>query len=64
MTKAWQMFLLTFVIGLAAFFTGPKIWPMNPQMPEPPPNLLPGYIAIAAVEALAFGFAVAFAVLG
>jgi hypothetical protein len=64
MSKPWQMFLLTIVIGLAAFFAGPKIWPMSPEVPMPPPNLLPGYIALSAVEALAFGFAVAFAVFG
>lgn len=64
MSKSWQMSLLTVVIGGAAFFTGPKIWPMGHEVPTPPPNLLPGYIAISAVEALAFGFAVAFAVFG
>ena len=64
MSKSWQISLLTVVIGAAAFFTGPKIWPMGHEVPMPPPNLLPGYIAISAVEALAFGFAVAFAVFG
>jgi len=55
------MFLLTGVIGGAAFIPGPKICPMAPDVPMPPANLLPAYIAFAAVEALAFGFAVAFA---
>lgn len=64
MSKPWQMFLLAVVIGGAAFFTGPMIWPMASEVPAPPPNLLPAYIAISAVEALAFGFAVAFAVFG
>ena len=64
MSKPWQMSLLTVVIGVAAFFTGPQIWPAGHDVPMPPPNLLPGYIALSAVEALAFGFAVAFAVFG
>jgi hypothetical protein len=34
------------------------------DVPVPPPHLLPAYIGIAAVEALAFGFAVAFAIFG
>ncbi len=64
MSRSWGMFLVTVVVGLAAFVTGPKIWPAGPDVPMPPANLLPGYIALSAVEALAFGFAVAFAVLG
>jgi len=58
------MLSLTVVIGAVAFFAGPRIWPMNPEVPMPPANLLPGYIALSAIEALAFGFAVAFAVYG
>ena len=64
MNKKWQVLLTTFVIGGAAFFTGPMIWPMGPEIPMPPPNLLPAYIVVSAIEALAFGFAVAFAVFG
>ncbi|WP_348266142.1 hypothetical protein P8936_09445 [Edaphobacter paludis] len=37
---------------------------MSPDAPMPPANLLPGYIALSAIEALAFGFAVAFAIFG
>ena len=64
MSRPWLMFLLTVVIGVAAFFTGPMIWPMTPEAPMPPPNLLPFYIAISVIESLAFGFAVAFAAFG
>jgi hypothetical protein len=64
MSKSWQMFLLTIAIGGGAFFVGPQIWPAGHDVPMPPSNLLPGYIAISAVEALAFGFAVAFVVFG
>lgn len=64
MNKRWQVLLMTFVIGVAAFFAGPVIWPMGPEIPMPPPNLLPAYVAVSAIEALAFGFAVTFAVFG
>jgi hypothetical protein len=37
---------------------------MSPDAPMPPANLLPGYIALSAIEALAFGFAVAFTLFG
>lgn len=64
MNRWWRMSLLTLVIGGTALVTGPRLWPMAPSVPEPPSNLLPFYIALAVVEALAFGFAVAFAVFG
>src|SRR5215831_11689724 len=64
MTRLGRMLVFTIVIGAAAFIAGPKIWPMGHDVPMPPANLLPAYIAFAAVEALAFGFAAAFAVLG
>lgn len=64
MSRSWKMFILTLVIGVAAFLTGPKIWPMGHDVPTPPENLLPAYIVLAAIEALAFGFAVAFAAFG
>lgn len=60
----WGMSLLTVAIGVGALLAGPKLWPMAPSVPAPPPNLLPFYIVLAAVEALAFGFAVAFAIFG
>lgn len=64
MNRWWRMSLLTLVVGAAAFLAGPKLWPMAASVPEPPPSLLPFYIALAAIEALAFGFAVAFAAFG
>lgn len=64
MNKTWLIVLCTLLIGVAAFFSGPLIWPMSHEVPAPPPNLLPAYIALAAIEALAFGFAVAFAAFG
>lgn len=64
MSRLRWMLVLTVVIGAAAFITGPKIWPMAHDVPMPPANLLPAYIAFAALEALAFGFAAGFALLG
>lgn len=64
MDRLRRMLVLTVVIGAAAFITGRKIWPMGHDVPMPPANLLSTYIAFAAVEALAFGFAAAFALLG
>ena len=64
MSKLWQFFLSTIVIGVAAFFIGPQLWPAGHGVPMPPQSLLPAYMAISAIEALAFGFAVAFAVFG
>lgn len=58
------MSLVTVVVDLAAFVIGPWIWPMGPGVPMPPASLLPRYIALSAIEALAFGFAVAFAIFG
>jgi len=64
MSKGWGMLCVTVGVGLAAFLAGPKIWPAGPDVPMPPANLLPGYIVLSAIEALAFGFAVAFALFG
>lgn len=64
MSRSWRITLMTLIVGAAAFLAGPKLWPMAPSVPEPPSNLLPFYIALAAIEALAFGFAVAFLAFG
>jgi len=64
MSKLWKMLIVSVAIGGGALIAGPKIWPMAPDVPAPPASLLPAYIVLAAVESLAFGFAVAFAVFG
>ena len=64
MKRLRWMLIVTVVIGVAAFVAGPHIWPPAPDVPMPPASLLPGYIVLAAIEALAFGFAVAFALFG
>lgn len=64
MSIAWKMILVTILVGVPAFFLGPQLLPPGHDVPQPPAHLLPAYMAIAAVEALAFGFAVAFAAFG
>lgn len=64
MSKLWMTLLVTIVVGVAAFFIGPQLWPFGPDVPMPPPVLLPFYMALSAFEALAFGFAVAFGIFG
>jgi hypothetical protein len=64
MIKPWKMILITIVVGAAAFVVGPMIWPMTHEAPMPPAYLLPAYIGVSAIEALAFGFAVSFAIFG
>ena len=61
MSSRLKMSLSTLVIGAAAFLVGPILWPMSPTVPAPPSTLLPAYMAVSAVEALAFGFAASFA---
>lgn len=50
MSSRWKMSLSTLVIGAAAFLVGPILWPMSPSVPAPPSSLLPGYIAVSAIE--------------
>ena len=51
MSSRWKMSLSTLVIGAAAFLVGPILWPMSPSVPAPPSSLLPGYMAVSAIEA-------------
>lgn len=48
MSRLWWMLTVTIVIGLTAFVVGRHIWPMAPDVPMPPANLLPGYIVLSA----------------
>ena len=59
MSSRWKMSLSTLIIGAAAFLVGPILWQMT--VPAPPSTLLPAYVAVSAIEALAFGFAASFA---
>ena len=64
MSKVWLTLLVTIVVGVAAFFIGPQLWPFGHDVPMPPLGLRPLYMALSAIEALAFGFAVAFGIFG
>jgi hypothetical protein len=64
MSRFLWILIITVVVGVGAFFAGQQLWPMGHGVPVPPPNFMPLYMALSAIEALAFGLAVAFAVLG
>lgn len=64
MQTSRKIALLTLAVGVPAFLAGPHLWPPGADVPAPPEGLMPGYIGLAVIEALAFGFAVSFAVFG
>ena len=58
--KQWiKMLLITLVVGIPAFILGPVIWPPSPDL-MPTPQQLPYFMFISAIEALLFGFGIAF----
>lgn len=62
--KLWVKFLLiTLILGIPAFILGPKIWVPSPEA-RPTPQQLPFFIFLSAIEALIFGFGVAFIIFG
>ena len=63
MQTKWKVLLITLVVGLPAFLLGPMLWPPSGGM-APTPGQLPFFIAISAVEALAFGIGIAFLIYG
>jgi len=58
-----KMLLITLIVGIAAFFLGPVIWTPSPDI-RPTPSQLPYLIGMSAIEALAFGFGIAFIIYG
>ena len=63
-TKLWiKFFLITFVVGIAAFILGPIIWPNSPLIITAQ-NQIPFFTFLSLVEALLFGVGVAFFFLG
>lgn len=62
-TKA-KMAITTIIVGAAAFFMAPIIWPDSPGMPGPSPVQLPFFMLISAFSALLFGFGIAFLIFG
>jgi len=58
-----KMIVITLVIGIPAFFLGPMIWPPSSDI-HPTQAQLPYLIVLSLIEALAFGFGVAFLIYG
>ncbi len=63
MNKFWKMLLITLIVGVPVFLLGPVIWPPSPEI-HPTQAQLPFLITLSAIEALTFGFGVAFIVYG
>ncbi len=63
MKTSWKMLLITLVVGVPAFLLGPLIWTPSPDI-HPTQAQLPYLIVLSAIEALAFGFGLAFVVYG
>ncbi len=59
MKTSLKMLLITLIVGVPAFFLGPVIWPPSPDI-HPTAAQMPYFLALSAVEALFFGFGVAF----
>jgi len=57
------MLLITLIVGVPAFLLGPVIWPPSPDI-QPTQAQMPFLIVLSAVEALLFGFGVAFILYG
>ncbi len=63
MTTRLKIATITLAFGIPAFLLGPVIWPPSPDI-RPTPEQMPYLIALSAIEALTFGFGVAFIFLG
>jgi hypothetical protein len=63
MKTSIKMPAITLVVGAVAFVLGPVIWPPSPDI-HPTPAQLPYLIVLSIIEALAFGFGIAFIVYG
>jgi len=63
MRTSLKMLVITLLFGVAAFVLGPVLWPPSPDI-HPSAAQLPYLIVLSVIEALAFGFGVAFIVYG
>jgi hypothetical protein len=63
MRTSTKMLIITLILGAVTFVLGPVIWPPSPDI-HPSSAQLPYLIALSVIEALAFGFGVAFVVYG
>jgi hypothetical protein len=56
--------LITLAAAVPAFLLSPILFPPNPNVPPPAPELIPYFILISVAETLFFGVGVAFLILG
>lgn len=62
--KTWiKVLIITFVVGIPAFFIGPLLWTPHPDV-KPTPVQFPFFMFLSAVESLALGIGVAFLIFG
>ncbi len=59
MKTKWKIMIITIVVGATAFLLGPMIWSPSPDI-KPTAAQMPYMIVLSALEALVFGFGVAF----
>src|SRR5437899_3335814 len=64
MASKYSAAAITLVVAAAAFVATLAIWPNSPGAPQPPPGLLPYFVALSIIECLAFGLGVAFIAFG
>lgn len=63
MKTRWKMLLITILVGIPAFLLGPVIWPPSPDI-HPTQAQMPYLMVLSAIEALVFGFGIAFILFG
>ena len=63
MKTRWKMLLITILVGVPAFLLGPVIWPPSPDI-HPTQAQMPYLMWMSAIEALVFGFGIAFILFG
>lgn len=64
MKTSWKMALLTIAVAVPTIPLGQMLWRAEAGAAGPPAALLPLFILLSAAEGLAFGFGVAFLILG
>ncbi len=63
MKTPWKLLIITLLVGIPAFLLGPVIWPPSPDI-RPTQDQMPYLIALSGIEALVFGFGMAFIFFG
>jgi hypothetical protein len=64
MRTSLKFALITVAAGVPAFFLTPILFPTNPKIAPPGPELIPYFLTLAVIESLFFGIGVAFLALG